>query len=185
MTYDFHSDWQRQVGHNSPLYPLEGASIYHSKLTMIQWLKKSGYGGVMVWSMDDFRDFCVGRPYPILGTVAQELKDYRISNLPDITVNFHNQPDVKEVVCKDADGVISYHQDCSMYYLCHGQRRHHMPCPPNLVFNPDEHLCDWPENVRLLFTDVIREFYCCLDLYSMLFRARFQGNPPTAAKPVN
>lgn len=34
MTYDFAGDWLQQVGHNSPLFPLNGASNYHKKLTV-------------------------------------------------------------------------------------------------------------------------------------------------------
>ena len=56
-----------------------------------------------------------------------------------------------EVVCEEEDGHISYHKDkadCRMYYMCEGERKHHMPCPANLVFNPNENVCDWPENVE-------------------------------------
>lgn len=35
MTYDFHGQWERQVGHNSPLYPLESATSYQKKLTVV------------------------------------------------------------------------------------------------------------------------------------------------------
>jgi chitinase len=55
------------------------------------------------------------------------------------------------VVCEEEDGHISYHPDkadCTMYYMCEGERKHHMPCPSNLVFNPNENVCDWPENVE-------------------------------------
>lgn len=58
--------------------------------------------------------------------------------------------DKDEVVCEEEDGHISYHVDkkeCAKYYMCEGKRRHHMPCPVNLVFNPNENVCDWPENV--------------------------------------
>lgn len=56
-----------------------------------------------------------------------------------------------EVTCEEEDGHISYHPDkadCTMYYMCEGERKHHMPCPSNLVFNPNENVCDWPENVE-------------------------------------
>lgn len=56
-----------------------------------------------------------------------------------------------EVTCDEEDGHISYHPDkadCKMYYMCEGERKHHMPCPANLVFNPDQNVCDWPENVE-------------------------------------
>lgn len=39
-------------------------------------------------------------------------------------------------------------KECAKYYMCEGKRRHHMPCPVNLVFNPNENVCDWPENVE-------------------------------------
>lgn len=35
MTYDFHGQWERQVGHNSPLYPLESTTSYQKKLTVV------------------------------------------------------------------------------------------------------------------------------------------------------
>lgn len=56
-----------------------------------------------------------------------------------------------EVTCDEEDNHISYHpdkNDCTMYYMCEGERKHHMPCPVNLVFNPNENVCDWPENVE-------------------------------------
>lgn len=59
--------------------------------------------------------------------------------------------DKDEVSCEEEDGHISYHKDkkdCTMYYMCEGKRKHHMPCPQNLVFNIKENVCDWPENVE-------------------------------------
>lgn len=35
MTYDFHGPWERQVGHNSPLFALESATSYQKKLTVV------------------------------------------------------------------------------------------------------------------------------------------------------
>lgn len=35
MTYDFHGQWERTVGHNSPLFPLESATSYQKKLTVV------------------------------------------------------------------------------------------------------------------------------------------------------
>nr|QDA39871.1 chitinase 3 [Phenacoccus solenopsis] len=44
MTYDFHGQWERQVGHNSPLHPLESATSYQKKLTVDysarEWVKQ-------------------------------------------------------------------------------------------------------------------------------------------------
>lgn len=44
MAYDFHGQWERQVGHNSPLFPLESASGHQKKLTVDysakEWVKQ-------------------------------------------------------------------------------------------------------------------------------------------------
>ncbi|OTF69124.1 hypothetical protein BLA29_007138, partial [Euroglyphus maynei] len=34
MTYDFHGDWEKNVAHNSPLFPIQAASDYQRKLTV-------------------------------------------------------------------------------------------------------------------------------------------------------
>ncbi|GLG95341.1 Probable chitinase 10 [Gryllus bimaculatus] len=230
MTYDFHGQWERQVGHNSPLYPLESATSYQKKLTVdysarewvkqgapkeklmigmptygrsftlvcdflhqenttlvwdneqqvpfayrddqwvgfdderslkmkMEWLREAGYGGVMIWSvdMDDFTGSCGAGRFPLLRALRQELKDYAVkleyagpyeSTGPR---GAYTTKDPNEVSCEEEDGHISYHPDkadCTMYYMCEGERKHHMPCPSNLVFNPNENVCDWPENVE-------------------------------------
>lgn len=44
MTYDFHGQWERVVGHNSPLYPLEATTGHQKKLTVDysarEWVKQ-------------------------------------------------------------------------------------------------------------------------------------------------
>ncbi|GAB6020734.1 hypothetical protein CHUAL_003398 [Chamberlinius hualienensis] len=260
MTYDFHGLWENQVGHNSPLKPLESAGAYDYKLTVeygasiwvklgapkhklmigtptygrtftlgnpssfdigspaeggglpgkytketgilafyeicdflrdnatlvwdteqlipfaykgnqwvgfddersikgkMDWLKTEGYGGAMVWSLDldDFRGHCGGPGYPLLDMINKELKDYGVPGTvygqdAESTINSPIKVDANELVCKEAEGFISYHKDlkdCKMYYMCEGERRHHMACPSNLVFNLNESVCDWPENVE-------------------------------------
>ncbi|XP_072932280.1 probable chitinase 10 [Epargyreus clarus] len=262
MTYDFHGQWERQVGHNSPLFPLESATSYQKKLTVdysarewvrqgapkeklmigmptygrsftlinetqfdigapasgggqtgrftneagfmsyyeiceflrednttlvwdneqmvpfayredqwvgfdderslktkMAWLKEEGFGGIMVWSidMDDFRGSCGTGKYPLITAMKQELGDYKVKLEYDgpyessSPTGQYTTKDPTEVTCEEEDGHISYHPDkadCTMYYMCEGERKHHMPCPSNLVFNPNENVCDWPENVE-------------------------------------
>lgn len=262
MTYDFHGQWERQVGHNSPLFSLESASGHQKKLTVeysarewvkqgapkeklligmptygrsftlvnetqfdigapasgggavgkftneagflsyyevctflaqqnttlvwdseqqvpfayrkdqwvgfdderslktkMEWLKESGYGGIMVWSidMDDFSGRCGSGKFPLLTALNAELEDYKVdleyegpyeSYKPG---GKYTTKDPNEVTCAEQEGHISYHPDkldCTHYYMCEGERKHHMPCPANLVFNPNENVCDWPENVE-------------------------------------
>ncbi|XP_017755457.1 PREDICTED: probable chitinase 3 [Eufriesea mexicana] len=261
MTYDFHGQWERQVGHNSPLFPLESATSYQKKLTVdysarewvkqgapkeklmigmptygrsftlvdkekfdigapasgggtagnftnesgflsyyeicsflneenttlvwdseqqvpfayrddqwvgfdderslinkMQWLKDEGFGGIMIWSvdMDDFRGSCGAGKYPLIKAMMKELRDYKVKLEYDGPYESHlrngryTTKDPNEVSCDEEDNHISYHpdkNDCTMYYMCEGERKHHMPCPVNLVFNPNENVCDWPENV--------------------------------------
>nr|CAD7394198.1 unnamed protein product [Timema cristinae] len=262
MTYDFHGQWERQVGHNSPLFPLESTTSYQKKLTVdfsarewvkqgapkeklmigmptygrsftlidptkfdigapasgggvagkytgeagfmsyyevcdflhaenttlvwdneqqvpfayrkdqwvgfdderslktkMSWLKEEGFGGIMIWSvdMDDFRGHCGTGKYPLINAMRQELDGYSVKLEYDGPYESYN-PNGKyttknpnEVSCEEEEGHISYHKDradCTMYYMCEGERKHHMPCPANLVFNPNENVCDWPENVE-------------------------------------
>lgn len=89
------------------------------------------YGCGTVWSTNQKTASCSHCMTPIL------------INVTDVTAT--------SVVCEEEDGHISYHPDkadCTMYYMCEGERKHHMPCPSNLVFNPNENVCDWPENVE-------------------------------------
>ncbi|XP_058457279.1 probable chitinase 10 [Malaya genurostris] len=262
MTYDFHGQWERQVGHNSPLFPLDTASAYQKKLTVdysarewvkqgapkeklligmptygrsftlvnqtqfdigapasgggnpgkftneagflsyyeicaflgvdnttlvwdseqqvpfayrkdqwvgfdderslktkMEWLKEMGFGGIMVWSidMDDFSGRCGSGKFPLLSVLNNELEDYKVLLEYDGPYESsgprgaYTTKDPNEVTCAEEDGHISYHpdkSDCTHYFMCEGERKHHMPCPANLVFNPNENVCDWPENVE-------------------------------------
>lgn len=38
MTYDFHGDWEKNVAHNSPLFPIQAATDYQRKLAVVSGL---------------------------------------------------------------------------------------------------------------------------------------------------
>lgn len=262
MTYDFHGQWEKEVGHNSPLYPLNSATGFQKRLTVdfsakewvrqgapkekliigmpvygrtftlstpelfdigapaegggdpgrytgeagflsyyeicdflhkdnttlvwdneqqvpfayrdkqwvgfdderslktkIGWLKSEGFGGIMVWSvdLDDFRGYCGTGKYPLIKTMKNELSNYLVEMVyegPFETPRGGASADLvdpDEVVCEDGDAAVSFYRDkadCSMYYVCQGSVKHHKPCPTGLVFNENENVCDWPENVE-------------------------------------
>jgi len=35
MAYDFHGQWEQVVGHNSPLFPVDGADNQERRLTVV------------------------------------------------------------------------------------------------------------------------------------------------------
>lgn len=47
----------------------------------MNWLKKNGFGGIMVWSidMDDFSGRCGNSKYPLLRALNEELKTYKVN----------------------------------------------------------------------------------------------------------
>ena len=128
--------------------------------TKTGWLKTEGYGGIMVWSvdLDDFRGYCGTGKYPLIKTMKNELQDYLVElsyEGPFETpraggAGGEAAVDPDEVICEDGDAHVAFfrdRKDCSMYYVCQGTTKHHKPCPSGLVFNENENVCDWPENV--------------------------------------
>lgn len=49
-------------------------------LLQMEWLKESGYGGIMVWSidMDDFGGRCGSGKFPLLTALSTELEGYKV-----------------------------------------------------------------------------------------------------------
>eukprot|EP00091_Calanus_sinicus_P014865 TRINITY_DN32590_c0_g1_i1.p1 TRINITY_DN32590_c0_g1~~TRINITY_DN32590_c0_g1_i1.p1 ORF type:complete len:121 (-),score=14.95 TRINITY_DN32590_c0_g1_i1:62-424(-) len=113
----------------------------------------------MVWSvdLDDFRGYCGTGKYPLIKTMKSELADYMVELVYEGPYETPRggaaaeATDPNEVVCEDGDAHVSFFRDrsdCSMYYVCQGAVKHHKPCPSGLVFNENENVCDWPENVE-------------------------------------
>ncbi|CAH0588141.1 unnamed protein product [Chrysodeixis includens] len=58
-------------------------------------------------------------------------------------------PSEAPAICA-ADGsndVLVAHEHCNKYYICLGGNPIALSCPGNLLFNPSNDQCDWPENV--------------------------------------
>jgi chitinase len=95
-------------------------------------------------------------PYDGPSVYQKKKKDRKLNYenfkfIMDDIMHFLLSQSAHEVTCDESEGHISYHRDyadCSRYYMCEGERKHHMPCPSNLVFNPSQTVCDWPENVE-------------------------------------
>ncbi|KAF0304743.1 Chitotriosidase-1 [Amphibalanus amphitrite] len=136
------------------------------KKVQVEWLRELGLGGVSIWSadLDDFSGACGGGRYPLMSAVREALRGYRVRYTYDgvtVTPGASSRPGAilpltavgaaEPVTCTDGDNDVTYHRDpldCRHYYLCQGRVRHRMPCPSGLVFNEEQSVCDWPENVE-------------------------------------
>ncbi|XP_043235653.1 probable chitinase 10 [Amphibalanus amphitrite] len=132
----------------------------------VEWLRELGLGGVSIWSadLDDFSGACGGGRYTLMSAVREALRGYRVRYTYDgvtVTPGARSRPGAilpltavgaaEPVTCTDGDNDVTYHRDpldCRHYYLCQGRVRHRMPCPSGLVFNEEQSVCDWPENVE-------------------------------------
>ena len=45
------------------------------------------------------------------------------------------------------DGAHPHEGDCSKYILCSEGTKIELNCPPGLMFNKENMVCDWPANV--------------------------------------
>lgn len=72
MTYDFHGQWERQVGHNSPLYPLDSATGYQKKLTVDfsarEWVKQGAPAEKLLIGMPTY-----GRSFTLVNTTQFDI----------------------------------------------------------------------------------------------------------------
>lgn len=72
MTYDFHGQWERTVGHNSPLFPLESATSYQKKLTVDysarEWVKQGAPKEKLLIGMPTY-----GRSFELVNTTQFDI----------------------------------------------------------------------------------------------------------------
>lgn len=72
MTYDFHGQWERQVGHNSPLYPLDSTTSHQKKLTVDfsarEWIKQGAPAEKLLIGMPTY-----GRSFTLVNTTQFDI----------------------------------------------------------------------------------------------------------------
>lgn len=72
MTYDFHGQWERQVGHNSPLFPLDSTTGHQKKLTVDfsarEWIKQGAPAEKLLIGMPTY-----GRSFNLVNTTQFDI----------------------------------------------------------------------------------------------------------------
>ncbi|XP_023225350.1 probable chitinase 10 [Centruroides sculpturatus] len=139
----------------------------------VDYLKRHGLSGGMVWSIDtdDFGGLCHGHKFPLLSIIKNELNgpdtdptvfpdNFKTTNYgkPD-QVHTTNPPKpiyttkIPEVVIEcESVGYFRYPGDCSKFYQCYKLGNNFevaiYNCPPNTVFDTKETACNYPEFVE-------------------------------------
>ncbi|KAJ8718588.1 hypothetical protein PYW08_002825 [Mythimna loreyi] len=72
-----------------------------------------------------------------------------VTNPADTTPGNNCDPSEAPAICAadDSEGVLIAHENCNQFYMCSGGKPVALKCPLNLLFNPANDQCDWPENV--------------------------------------
>uniref|UniRef100_A0A8C2XLN7 chitinase n=1 Tax=Cyclopterus lumpus TaxID=8103 RepID=A0A8C2XLN7_CYCLU len=128
----------------------------------IQWLKQSGFGGAMVWSLDldDFSGtFCGQGKYPLINTIKAGLGTgasctSRLEPLPPVTPTKHAVPhpgggggggsSTGSGFCAGkADGMYPDPTNKNHFYDCSQGRTYTQHCAAGLVFDDSCKCCNW------------------------------------------
>lgn len=67
---------------------------------------------------------------------------------------------VRDPNCPEPTGMFPDPKNCSLFYHCEHGVAYPKRCSPPLMFNPEEMVCDWPNNVdcgkgTILFKDFL------------------------------
>ncbi|KAJ8714657.1 hypothetical protein PYW07_002882 [Mythimna separata] len=71
------------------------------------------------------------------------------SGSDDVTPGNNCDPSEAPTICAadNSDGVLVAHENCNQFYQCSGSKPVALTCPPGLLYNPANEICDWSENV--------------------------------------
>ncbi|XP_070757967.1 acidic mammalian chitinase-like isoform X3 [Enoplosus armatus] len=137
----------------------------------IEWLKKSGFGGAMVWSLDldDFSGtFCGQGKYPLINTIKSGLGtgascSARTDPLPPVTPTKHAQPQPQPggggsssggsssggsssgsgFCAGKSDGIFPDPTNKNQFYECSQGSTYIQHCAAGLVFDNSCKCCNW------------------------------------------
>jgi chitinase len=138
-----------------------------------EYVKDNGYGGAMIWSVDDddfSGAFCGSGPYPLLkqmnlaltGSVpsasSPATTTTTTTTVPTTTTQYTGAPTEAPPTttatndpanfCKSlASGLYADPADCTKYFNCANGVTHSQTCAATLYFNSDSNSCDYGSNL--------------------------------------
>lgn len=138
----------------------------------MDFIKKEGYGGAMVWAvdMDDYRGDCSeGRRNPLMKIIHDAIDGYQVPPEPEKVVTEGSvrggaswttsttttaeprprPPPGTAPDCTDNSRDFYPHEtDCAKYYQCGHGKPMLRSCNVGTVWDIDRSICNWPQNVN-------------------------------------
>lgn len=137
----------------------------------MDYIKKEGYGGAMVWAvdMDDYRGDCSeGRENPLMTIIHKAISGYRVPTTERVPTDTHvgggssttttttttakprpRPPPGSMPDCADNAWQFYPHEtDCSKFYQCGHGKPMLRSCLGGTVWDIDRNICNWPQDAN-------------------------------------